>query len=451
MMSPLSIAQYLPPGLVEFDLLLIDEASQVMPVDALGAMARARQAVVVGDTRQLPPTNFFARAAGDSRADEDDDEEDSATATIKAADAKSIRELCLAKGMPPRMLRWHYRSKHQSLIAVSNREFYDNKLYIVPSPYTAEAGMGLSFRHLPQAVYDAGNTRTNAVEAKAVAEAIIRHAKATPHLSLGVGTFSTAQRQAILDDLEHLRRLHPETEDFFNAGGAEPFFVKNLENIQGDERDVIFISVGYGRTKTGYIPMGFGPVSRDGGERRLNVLISRAKRRCEVFSGITDEDIDLARAKSRGAAALKAFLHFCRTGKLHMPVITMARRDRSPGQAHRPGALRRGAQAHGDRCRPCLRRLPRPPHRLVRDQAHSLSGRAGRHHQALHHRQGQRLQAGDGRRRPRPRSSTDRPQRSRRAGHRAECLSFGQRPDGFRERDLHRHHLSGPRSGSWRR
>lgn len=322
MMSPLSVAQYVPPGLVDFDLLLIDEASQVMPVDALGAMARARQVVVVGDTRQLPPTNFFARAAGDSRADDDDEEEGSANATIKAADAESILELCLAKGMPPRMLRWHYRSKHQSLIVVSNREFYDNKLYIVPSPYTAEAGMGLAFRHLPQAVYDAGNTRTNAVEAKAVAEAIIRHAKATPHLSLGVGTFSTAQRQAILDDLEHLRRLHPDTEDFFNAGGAEPFFVKNLENIQGDERDVIFISVGYGRTKTGYIPMGFGPVSREGGERRLNVLISRAKRRCEVFSGITDEDIDLARAKSRGAAALKAFLQFCRTGKLHMPVIT---------------------------------------------------------------------------------------------------------------------------------
>lgn len=323
MMSPLSVAQYLPPGVVEFDLLLVDEASQVMPVDALGAVARARQVVVVGDTRQLPPTNFFARAAAESRADEDeDDEEDSPTATIKAADAESILELCLAKGMPSRMLRWHYRSKHQSLIAVSNREFYDNKLYVVPSPYTAEAGMGLAFHHLPHAVYDAGNTRTNAAEAKAVAEAIIRHAKATPHLSLGVGTFSTAQRQAILDDLEHLRRQHPDTEDFFTAAGAEPFFVKNLENIQGDERDVIFISVGYGRTKTGYVPMGFGPVSRDGGERRLNVLISRAKRRCEVFSGITDDDIDLARAKSRGAAALKAFLHFCRTGKLNMPVVT---------------------------------------------------------------------------------------------------------------------------------
>lgn len=225
MMSPLSVAQYLPPGLVDFDLLLIDEAS-VMLVDALGAMARARQVGVVGDTRQLPPTNFFARAAGDSRADEDDEEEGSANATIKAADAESILELCLAKGMPPRMLRWHYRSKHQSLIAVSSREFYDNKLYIVPSPYMAEAGMGLSFRHFPEAVYDAGNTRTNAVEAKAVADAIIRHAKATPHLSLGVGTFSTAQRQAILDDLEHLRRLYPETEDFFSACGAEPFFVK---------------------------------------------------------------------------------------------------------------------------------------------------------------------------------------------------------------------------------
>jgi len=316
MMSPLSVAQFLPPGALTFDLLLMDEASQIMPVDALGAVARARQIVVVGDSRQLPPTNFFARTLGDVEEEDEDDD------ALDARNVESILDLCLAKGLPQRMLRWHYRSKHQSLIAVSNREFYDNKLFIVPSPYTAMAGMGLKFNHLPDAIYDKGNTRVNAMEAKAVAEAVVRHAKSQPELSLGVGTFSQAQKDAILNELELLRRLYPETEEFFNKGGAEPFFVKNLENIQGDERDVIFISVGYGRPKNGPAPSSFGPLSRDGGERRLNVLISRAKRRCEVFSSITDEDIDLERARSRGAAALKFFLHFARTGRIEMAQAT---------------------------------------------------------------------------------------------------------------------------------
>jgi len=321
MMSPLSVAQFLPPGAVTFDLLLVDEASQIMPVDALGAIARTRQIVVVGDSRQLPPTNFFARTLGDIEEEEDGDD------ALDARNVESILDLCLAKGLPQRMLRWHYRSKHQSLIAVSNREFYDNKLFIVPSPYTAMAGMGLKFNHLPDAIYDKGNTRVNAVEAKAVAEAVLRHAQNHPELTLGVGTFSQAQKDAILNELELLRRLYPETEEFFNKGGAEPFFVKNLENIQGDERDVIFISVGYGRAKNGPAPSSFGPLSRDGGERRLNVLISRAKRRCEVFSSITDEDIDLDRARSRGAAALKFFLHFARTGRIEMAQTTEREMD----------------------------------------------------------------------------------------------------------------------------
>lgn len=310
MMSPLSIAQFLKPGSISFDLLVVDEASQIEPIDALGAIARCAQVVVVGDERQLPPTRFFAKLTSEIDEQEDDD-----SVTFQARDAESILDLCLAKGMPYRMLNWHYRSKHQSLIAVSNREFYDNKLFIVPSPYDAVAGMGLKFNYLPHAHYDRGNTRTNAVEAKAVAEAVIRHATERPELSLGVATFSVAQRQVILKELELLRRAHPETEDFFNRASTEPFFVKNLENIQGDERDVIFISVGYGRTSTGYMAMSFGPLNSEGGERRLNVLISRAKLRCEVFSSITGDDIDLDRVRSRGVTALKLFLTFAQTGK----------------------------------------------------------------------------------------------------------------------------------------
>ena len=309
MMSPLSVAQFLTPGRLTFDLLVMDEASQIQPVDALGAIARCKQVVVVGDERQLPPTKFFSKMTG-SQAGEDDDD------GTPVADIESILGLFVARGLPQRMLRWHYRSRHQSLIAISNSQFYENKLFIVPSPYTQEAGMGLRFHHVPEGIFDSGGTGTNAIEARVVAEAIIRHAKTSAEQSLGVATFSVSQRRAIQDELELLRRLNPDTEDFFHAHPSEPFFVKNLENVQGDERDVIIISVGYARNSQGYIAMRFGPLGADGGERRLNVLISRAKRRCEVFASMTDEDIDLNRAKGKGVFAFKLFLHYARTGRL---------------------------------------------------------------------------------------------------------------------------------------
>ncbi|AWU95552.1 DUF3320 domain-containing protein [Azospirillum ramasamyi] len=320
MMSPLSVAQFLEPGAVEFDLLVIDEASQIQPVDALGAIARCKQAVIVGDDRQLPPTRFFDKVI----AGNDEEDEDGAAGV---ADVESVLGLCVSKGLPQRMLRWHYRSRHQSLIAVSNSQFYDNRLFIVPSPYTAQAGMGLRFNYLPNGRFDSGNTAINAEEAKAVAEAVIRHAREHPELSLGVATFSTKQRRAIVDELERLRRLNPDVEGFFTAHSAEPFFAKNLENVQGDERDVIMISVGYGKNPNGYMAMRFGPLSSDGGERRLNVLISRAKRRCEVFASITDEDIDLERGKGKGVLAFKLFLHFARTGKLSLGTRTDREHD----------------------------------------------------------------------------------------------------------------------------
>lgn len=311
MMSPLSVAQFLTPGRLSFDLLVMDEASQIQPVDALGAIARCTQVVVVGDERQLPPTKFFAKMTGSQSGDEDDDD-------TPVADIESILGLFAARGLPQRMLRWHYRSRHQSLIAISNSQFYENKLFIVPSPYTKEAGMGLRFHHVAEGRFDSGGTGTNAIEARTVAEAVIRHAKTSPELSLGVATFSVSQRRAIQDELEALRRLNPDTEEFFHAHPSEPFFVKNLENVQGDERDVIVISVGYARNTQGYMAMRFGPLGADGGERRLNVLISRAKRRCDVFASITDEDIDLGRAKGKGVFAFKLFLHYARTGRLSM-------------------------------------------------------------------------------------------------------------------------------------
>ncbi len=319
MMSPLSVAQFLEPAAVEFDLLVIDEASQIEPVDALGAIARCKQLVVVGDDRQLPPTRFFSRMT--SEQDEfDDEDEDQLIAG--AADVESILSLCLAKGMPQLMLRWHYRSRHQSLIAVSNQQFYNSSLYVVPSPYTARSGMGLRFHHLPEGRFDSGASRINRIEAQTIARAIMKHAQQSPQLSLGVAAFSLQQKVAIQDELELLRRQQPEAESFFVAHPNEPFFIKNLENVQGDERDVIFISVAYARNAQGYLPMRFGPVSADGGERRLNVLISRAKQRCEVFSSITADDIDLERGKGKGVAALKVFLQYAATGQLALAGIS---------------------------------------------------------------------------------------------------------------------------------
>ena len=342
MMSPLSVAQYLPPGAISFDLLVMDEASQIEPVDALGAVARCKQVVVVGDPQQLPPTAFFSKMTGSV---DDDDEEDAA----KVADIESILGLFTARGLPKRMLRWHYRSRHQSLIAVSNSQFYESKLFIVPSPHSQEAGMGLRFHHVADGLFDTGKTRTNVVEAKVVAQAIINHAMDHPDLSLGVAAFSSQQRRAIQDQLEVLRRgLGPEHEAFFQHHINEPFFVKNLENVQGDERDVIFISVGYAaNTPGGKVPMRFGPLGSGGGDRRLNVLISRAKRRCEVFSSITDEDIDADFAASRkGVFAFRLFLHFARTGRLSL--LESAGRDHEGVlEAEVAAALQaRGYQVH---------------------------------------------------------------------------------------------------------
>ncbi len=342
MMSPLSVAQFLTPGVFDFDLLVMDEASQIQPVDALGAVARSKQVVVVGDPKQLPPTAFFSKMTGGASEDDDD-------AGTRVADIESILGLFTARGLPMRMLRWHYRSKHQSLIAVSNRQFYDNKLFIVPSPYTAEAGMGLRFHRVPQGVFDAGGTRTNQVEARIVAQAIVAHARENPELSLGVAAFSAAQRRAILDQLEVLRRgLPPETEAFFQAHPSEPFFIKNLENVQGDERDVIFISVGYGPpVPGGKVPMRFGPLGTDGGERRLNVLISRAKQRCEVFASMSDEDIDPDFASTRkGVLAFKLFLHFARTGRMTMAESTGRDHDSVFEEQVAKALQARGYQVH---------------------------------------------------------------------------------------------------------
>lgn len=344
MMSPLSVAQFLEPGGLRFDVVIFDEASQVEPADALGAIARAEQVILVGDEKQLPPTNFF-NAIG---AATDDASADDGEGGAPAADLESILGLGQASIPARTRLRWHYRSRHQSLIDFSNREFYDHDLRVFPSPYVGGGTHGLRFRFIENAVYLRGKGQHNPVEARAVAEAVIEHARTTPELSLGVAALNARQQNAILDELERLRREldDPDVERFFAADRAEPLFVKNLETVQGDERDVMFLSIGFGRDDAGRLTMNFGPINQEGGWRRLNVLVTRARQCCTVFSSIRPEDIRLTENSPRGVRALKNYLHYAITGS-HDHTTGPGGDHQSPFEAQVARALReRGWEVH---------------------------------------------------------------------------------------------------------
>lgn len=320
LMSPISVAQFLPPGSLKFDLLVIDEASQIRPEDALGVVARAKQIVVVGDQKQLPPTSFFDRLVEDP--DDNDDDEENTPVGAGAADMESILALCEARGLRQRMLEWHYRSRDPSLIRVSNKEFYGDGLVLPPSPLALDDDYGLKLRRVP-GVYARGASSvsrqgTNRIEAEEVVKAIAQHAREWPHLSLGVVAFSKAQADMLTEVLEMHRRQDSVLDAFLREGKAEDVFVKNIENVQGDERDVVFISVGYGpREPNGRLAaQTFGPVNSEGGERRLNVLFSRARVRCEVFASFDPGDINPDGATRNGPRVLKRFLEFAKTGVL---------------------------------------------------------------------------------------------------------------------------------------
>jgi len=322
LMSPISVAQFLPPNSVEFDLLVIDEASQVRPEDALGLVVRAKQMVVVGDNKQLPPTSFFDRVIADEEDTDWEEPLDTLGPAAKATELESILALCEARGVKSAMLRWHYRSRHPSLIEVSNAEFY-RRLIMPPAPVAERGSEGLILRRIAGA-YDRGGKRNNLIEAEAVANGVAAHARTSPNVSLGVATFSSAQRDAIEDLLEIKRRNDEALDSLLQEGKAEDVFVKNLENVQGDERDVIFVSVGYGPRVPGarLDSMAFGPVSSEGGERRLNVLFTRARSRCEIFASFAAADIDLDRARGEGPRVLKRFLQYAESGVLEEQIST---------------------------------------------------------------------------------------------------------------------------------
>lgn len=307
LMSPLSVAQYISMEGSQFDLVLFDEASQMPTSEAIGAIARGKSVVVVGDPKQMPPTNFFSSLGTDDDVD--------------TGDLESILDDCIALSMPARYLRWHYRSRHESLIAFSNLHFYDHRLVTFPSP--DERKPHVTLRHV-DGCYDAGASRTNRAEAEAVVEEALSLMKAQSECSIGIVAFSKPQSDLIEDLLNERLTAEPELEEKDRLR-EEPLFVKNLENVQGDERDVILFSVGYGPNKDGLLSMNFGPLNKAGGERRLNVAITRARYEMKVFASLMPNDIDERRTKAEGVLALKRFLQYADHG--HAESLTPSAQD----------------------------------------------------------------------------------------------------------------------------
>lgn len=310
LMSPISVAQYIDPSFPKFDLVIFDEASQLPTSEAAGTIARGENVIIVGDPKQLPPTSFFTS----NRIDEENCDKE---------DLESLLDDCLAISMPQQYLKWHYRSRHESLITYSNMKYYDNKLLTFPSANDLVSEVKIVH---PEGFYDKGKSKQNKAEAKAVVDEIIRRLsdETLRNSSIGVVTFSSVQQNLIDDMLCEEWAKHPDLEDF-DRKSDEPVFIKNLENVQGDERDVILFSVAYGPDENGKISMNFGPLNRDGGWRRLNVAISRARKSMIVYSTLRPEQIDLSRTRSEGVAGLKGFLEFAEKGKL--PVVSAAQRS----------------------------------------------------------------------------------------------------------------------------
>ncbi|MBI4692738.1 MAG: DUF3320 domain-containing protein [Gammaproteobacteria bacterium] len=304
LMSPLSVAQFLPADLHAFDLIVFDEASQITVPDAIGAIARGRRCIVVGDPRQMPPTRFFERGA------DDDENED-------AKDLESILDEALAARVPHYRLTGHYRSRHESLICFSNHAYYQGSLVTYPSAVTTESAVSLRRVH---GVYAKGKARTNEIEAKALVAEVVRRLKdpLLSKLSIGVVTLNSEQQRLVEDLLDQERRASRDLEKFFAADGKTPVFVKNLETVQGDERDVILLSIGYGPTEPGAktMSMNFGPLNRQGGERRLNVAITRATTEVIVFASFDASMIDLTRTSAEAVKDLKLYLDYAARGPI---------------------------------------------------------------------------------------------------------------------------------------
>ncbi|MCM1096875.1 MAG: AAA domain-containing protein [Ruminococcus flavefaciens] len=304
LMSPLSVSTFLTSGSIRFDVVVFDEASQIFPQDAIGAIYRARQLIVVGDSRQMPPSNFFNATI----EAEDNDEE-----TGDVTDFESVLDLC-STSMQQLRLRWHYRSRYEQLIVFSNKNFYDNDLVTFPSSRADTVGIGVDYYHV-EGIFDR-KSHTNQKEAEYIVDLIYQNIKNYPNRSLGVVAFSVAQQDLIDKLLSKRRQSMPETEYFFKRQGEEPFFIKNLETVQGDERDTIIFSVAYGKDEQGRLLHNFGPLNRIGGERRLNVAVTRARYNIQLVSSMHCTDIDLKRTSALGVTLLREYLDFAENGNI---------------------------------------------------------------------------------------------------------------------------------------
>lgn len=314
LMSPLSVAQYLPAEHEGFDVVIMDEASQITTWDAIGAIARGKQTIIVGDPRQLPPTNFFGRNT---------DDEDNEELEYFEQDLESILDEAQAAGLPTIRLSWHYRSRHESLIAFSNRHYYESQLHTFPSAVTTDSAVTLKL--VEQGQFDRGRSRTNRTEAEQIVRdctermLLMLQEPEEVRLSMAVITFNIQQQALIEDLLDSARRQYSELEWFFDDAREEPFVVKNLENVQGDERDCILFSITYGPDAEGRLSRNFGPLNRQGGHRRLNVAVTRARRELTVYSSFRSDQLSTDGIRHNGVSHLKSFLDYAERGAAALP------------------------------------------------------------------------------------------------------------------------------------
>ena len=307
MMSPLSVSYFLDSEMYNFDLVIFDEASQILPEDAIGAIYRGKQVIIVGDCKQMPPTSFFNSASRNTDDYDDDSDED-------YSDIVSESILDEATYLPSRMLLCHYRSKDESLISFSNQKLYKNNLITFPNPYSSK-DRGVEYVYVPNGYYEAGGNNCNNEEAKKCLELVLEHIQNHPERSIGIIAFSEKQQNKIEEVINAYRLKNRQYDDFFSEDKEEPFFIKNLENVQGDERDTIIFSICYAKTLEGRMYQRFGPLAHDGGERRLNVAITRAKCNVKLVGSILPTDIIVKEETKEGVRMLQAYIQYAMQNK----------------------------------------------------------------------------------------------------------------------------------------
>ena len=313
LMSPLSVSTYFGSSDYIFDTVIFDEASQIRTEESICSIMRAKQTIIAGDSKQLPPTDFFSTSISDSDEYTDNEMEDLG-AYESLLDEASI--------LPTQTLLWHYRSKHEHLISFSNEKIYKNTLITFPSSISRKKDLGVEYVHVQDGVYDRGGKSGNVREAQRIAELLLEHFKEHPERSIGVIAFGERQQNTIENEIIRLRQAHTELEKYFKDNIDEPFFVRNLESVQGDERDTIIFSIGYGFDSNGKFNMNFGPLSREGGERRLNVAITRARYNIKLVGSILPLDIKLDRISAMGPQLLKEYIEFAIKGSAAMNTKT---------------------------------------------------------------------------------------------------------------------------------